>query len=138
MDDDIVSKCSLDDITVEVAESTEVSTRINQILAQFEAFRIKPTVSNTQVGINLQRHLEQTSTPHGSSAVSRLNTTSVSNTTSSASNGAQGVKLPKIQLQKFRGDITKFQLFWQSFRVAVDGNEGLSKAWFPYDRKDRR
>ena len=71
--------------------------------------------------------MEQTSTPQGSPVVSRLNATSVSNTTSSPSNGAQGIKLPKIQLQKFRGDITKFQSFWQSFRVAVDESEGLSK-----------
>ena len=61
------------------------------------------------------------------SSHSHVNITSVSNTTSSASNGAQGVELPKIQLQKFRGDVTKFQSFWQSFRVAVDENEGLSK-----------
>ena len=46
--------------------------------------------------------------------------------TSASSNSAQGVQVPKIQLPKFRGDVTKFQAFWQSFKVAVDENESLS------------
>ena len=37
-----------------------------------------------------------------------------------------GVKLPKITLPSFNGDITKFQSFWQSFRCAVHENESLS------------
>ena len=44
----------------------------------------------------------------------------------SISSSPTGVELPKIQLQKFRGDITKFQAFWQSFQCAVDANESLS------------
>ena len=49
LDDEIISKCLINKITVEVAKVTEVSTRSNQILTPIEAFKIKPTVSNTQV-----------------------------------------------------------------------------------------
>ena len=38
----------------------------------------------------------------------------------------QAVRLPKISLPRFKGDVTKFQHFWQSFRCAVDENQSLS------------
>ena len=37
-----------------------------------------------------------------------------------------GVKLPKINLPKFNGQVTKYQSFWQSFKCAIHENEILS------------
>ena len=36
------------------------------------------------------------------------------------------VKLPKLQLRHFSGDLTKWTSFWQSFQVSVDRNPDLS------------
>ena len=36
-----------------------------------------------------------------------------------------GVKLPKINLPKFSGDITRFNQFWQSFECAVHKNDSV-------------
>ena len=35
-------------------------------------------------------------------------------------------RLPKLSLPKFRGDVTKWNTFWDSFQVAVHCNEGIS------------
>ena len=35
-------------------------------------------------------------------------------------------RLPKLSLPKFRGDVTKWNTFWDSFQVAVHRNEGIS------------
>ena len=36
------------------------------------------------------------------------------------------VRLPKLQLRRFAGDLTKWMGFWQSFEVAVNSNGDLS------------
>ena len=35
-------------------------------------------------------------------------------------------RLPKLSLPKFRGDVTKWNTFWDSFQSAVDRNEGIT------------
>ena len=35
-------------------------------------------------------------------------------------------RLPKLSLPKFRGDVTKWNTFWDSFQVAVHRNEEIS------------
>jgi len=36
------------------------------------------------------------------------------------------VKLPKLTLKRFNGDITQVSTFWDIFQSSVDGNSGLS------------
>ena len=38
-----------------------------------------------------------------------------------------GIKLPKINLLRFNGEITKFNAFWQSFECAIHGNSSVPK-----------
>ena len=37
------------------------------------------------------------------------------------------LKLPKLVLPKFNGDVTQFRSFWDSFKSAIDGNKDLSE-----------
>jgi len=37
-----------------------------------------------------------------------------------------GVRLPKISLPRFNGDITRFYSFWQSFESAIDKKDSLT------------
>ncbi len=46
--------------------------------------------------------------------------------TRSVISNAFNIKLPKITLPKFNGNITKFQAFWQTFQCSIDENESLS------------
>ena len=45
---------------------------------------------------------------------------------SPASGRPNAVRLPKLQLRHFNGDMTRWTSFWQSFEAAVDGNPDLS------------
>ena len=36
------------------------------------------------------------------------------------------VKLPKLSLKRFNGDITQWSTFWDIFQSSIDGNSGLS------------
>ena len=47
-------------------------------------------------------------------------------TTDTSSTKAIAVRLPKLHLNQFNGDLTKWTSFWQFFEVAVDSNLDLS------------
>ena len=57
------------------------------------------------------------------------------NQTESSENTGQGesstsqakMKLPKLTLLKFRGDVTKWKSFWDSFRSAIHDNQDISE-----------
>ena len=40
---------------------------------------------------------------------------------------AARIKLPKLTLRRFKGDITQFRTFWDTFESAVHSNPGLTK-----------
>ncbi|XP_065064703.1 uncharacterized protein LOC135690935 [Rhopilema esculentum] len=40
--------------------------------------------------------------------------------------GSVAIRLPKITLPRFNGDITRFMSFWQSFENAIDKNESIT------------
>ena len=45
---------------------------------------------------------------------------------SGISTGSASIRLPKITLPRFNGDIARFMAFWQSFENAIDKNEGIA------------
>ena len=47
-------------------------------------------------------------------------------TTTAPTVRANAVRLPKLQLRHFNGDLTKWTSFWESFEAAVDSNPDLS------------
>ena len=49
----------------------------------------------------------------------------ISNNSRSSSQNS-GVRIPKISLPRFNGDITRFYSFWQSFESAIDKNDSLT------------
>ena len=42
-----------------------------------------------------------------------------------SSNGHHAVKLPKLELTKFDGNIPHWQEFWDSFEATIDSNSSL-------------
>ena len=52
--------------------------------------------------------------------------TSLERSNSENPNFRQQVRLPKINLPRFNGDVTRFQSFWQSFKCSIDENESIS------------
>ncbi|XP_064488543.1 uncharacterized protein LOC135400644 [Ornithodoros turicata] len=77
----------------------------------------------TETIANLRWRLSQSQTSPTPSQLSNVQT-DVSRTPHAP---RPGVKLPKLSLQQFRGDLSDWQGFWEQFRTTVHDNEGLSK-----------
>ena len=115
LDQKVLDICDIAEIEKEVEETTEITRGINITLRKIERALRGNTVENRAP--NMQ------STPR------RVETERVSEQdrsfTSNASSVSQ-VRLPKITLPRFNGDIKRYQAFWQCFKSSVDENESLS------------
>ena len=45
-------------------------------------------------------------------------------TTATPAAKSNAVRLPKLHLRHFNGDLTKWTSFWESFEAAIDSNPG--------------
>ena len=124
----MIKKCNSNDIDHEVDETTDVRARTDEGLTKIKnclnKYRNSVERTTTQAPTMIIRPPPEISTPprQPNQAVSE----SPSSQRSTRNARSQGVRLPKISLPRFNGDITKFQQFWQSFCCAVDESEGLS------------
>ena len=134
LNNDILEKCTLDEIDDEVDESTDVSSRISESIVTINDYinssvvLQKPTTNPSQRPAS---PLETISPPPGIFTPPQPTTDhevpeSPATQSTSTNRRNQGVRLPKISLPRFNGDVTRFQHFWQSFRCAVDQQQDIS------------
>ena len=119
LDVEIVAKCDMEDIEKEMVESSDIATRIEEIIAKINVCQ-KGGYGESEAVSQFRCGLSPGATPF-IPATDMLNRSGAS-----LHSSGTGVKLPKIMLPSFNGDITKFQSFWQSFWCAVHENESLS------------
>ena len=101
LDQSVLSLCSVDVIQAEVEDAEKVLERV--VDCQKRIQDALQTKSNEHEGHQLQI-----------------------NSTSGATSNLAKAKLPKLILPKFRGDITKWISFWDSFKSAVHENKAIS------------
>ena len=102
-------------------EAAEISMRIEEILTKIQEVKnrkISQPVHSTRPAASPIRHVFNPSSPPFRPTAELDH--------SAQSNQNHGIRLPKLSLVKFNGNITKFQSFWQSFNVAVHENDNLS------------
>ena len=97
LDKEALSLCDIKDISMEVEESESVVARIMECKGKIESMK-------------LRRSPVVTSTVSGAPSVV----------------GAQA-RLPKLVLPTFKGDVTKWTSFWDSFKSAIHDNNQLTK-----------
>ena len=144
----VLSSCEIEDIEREIEEAEEVMSRIfldiQRILVEKNNV-IKPeTTPKPKLSSPSLIHVEQVlpnPEPHGATGTSNtvqpqtpinpsLNLSSLEGEISQVTQPlAQQThsRLPKLLLQKFKGDITQYRSFWDSFESAIHNNLGLSK-----------
>lgn len=105
LDDEILAITEEKDIEREIEESDLLRERIHGTIV-----RIDVAISST--------HQTQSPVVEGTQEVGSNN----SSTTSSAAK----IKLPKLSLKKFKGDIKEWTPFWDSYRSAIHDNPDLS------------
>ena len=105
LDSEALNLCEVSDITGEVEEADNVTAKIIECQSKLE------TVIKSAV--------EPSATPpivsDSPSVVTRLSTVSQART-----------RLPKLELPKFKGDLTTWTAFWDSFNSSVHENPDIS------------
>ena len=100
-DRDILSQCTLEEVEAEVNDTEVVIAKILECKRRIELALKPPAVSSSR------------------------DTAPVVAVTSSS--GVAKARLPKLSLTKFKGDVTGWVSFWDSFRSAVHENDDISK-----------
>ena len=142
LDQRILDSCDLEEIEKEVEEATDVNRGINTTLMKIEQVLNGKIIEDR--GTNIQARRDEAiatnitltprreevvqpnlqSTPRQEDLTRPAENPNLSLTSNVSS--ANQVRLPKITLPRFNGDIKKYQPFWQSFKAAVEDNESLS------------
>ena len=106
LDTDIQNHCDLEQLTQEIEESDHVTARILECRERIPVWNIQASyVNGSSVGQN-------PSSQHSSSTTGSVTVTKP--------------KLPKLTLPKFRGEITNWNPFWDSYNSAIHSNEAIS------------
>ena len=124
LDGQILGKCNENEIDKEIEESTEITKQFNEWIERIKLFKYsgpKNVVPSNQAEASkkstpkrpeVQSNIQQATPPFA-----HLETSITSEATSNRA--FSGVRLPKINLPKFNGDVTKYQHFLQCFSVAL-------------------
>ena len=100
-DRDILAKCTLEEVEAEVNDTESVIAKILECKRRIELVLSPPPTHST------------------------TGTTSITGVASVP--GATKAHLPKLSLAKFRGDVTGWVPFWDSFKSVVHENNEISK-----------
>ena len=125
--------CDVKDILREIEESDEVSSRASDLQREITEFTSRQ--SNKPMKLHVT-HSESDATQENTTASApneqlyeetNGNEVSMSRISTHSSTGKHtNSKLPKLVLPKFKGDVTNYRAFWETFQCAVHDNEELS------------
>ena len=107
VDQKILGLCDIKDIGAEVAESEDIFAKVTSCIVRLESAVNKCEVLHATSG-----------------ATSSIETPNIAQQQMATQVRA---KLPKMTLQKFKGNVTNWKPFWESFKAAVHDNDSISK-----------
>ena len=133
----------MDDIEKEIEESPDWESKFQETIEKIKEYKIgnysglaEESVHSERVEtfppstpITLNTEAVNDTVPGGaaaSSPSSAVSTPSISNRSNEIIN-SNGIRLPKLNLPHYNGDVIKFHAFWQCFECAVHKNEHVSK-----------
>ena len=127
LDEDILNSCATDDIEVEIEEAETVNSRITEIIEQCK--RVKQ--ASTKPESTAVEALEVTSPAHNSHRDHNADDedsiiTDETHVRQVTVVGALKPKLPKLTLPKFKGEVTQFCSFWDSYKSSIHTNSEIS------------
>ena len=146
LDEDILNACAINDMESEIEEAEIVNSRIieaiescKRAVTEQHHTPIRETRQSTpNSDINAEESDEHDTednsvnpdTTHREILPNQANRSSTEGVNLSASSSIRATstkpKLPKLTLPKFKGEVTMFQAFWDSFSSAVNANPNLS------------
>ncbi len=149
IDEDILALCDVKDIPAEIEESAEVVTRLLKATTKRGKYRrkeLKKTIQavsdetitiqdeeNSQVTNDIVENSSENNVSDSPTLVNTSTTENVNNGNVSTIGGtissatSYKPRLPKLSLAKFKGEVTKWITFWDSFESAIHNNNDISK-----------
>ena len=149
IDEDILALCDVKDIPAEIEESAEVVTRLLKATTKLGKYRRKEpkktiqavsdeTITiqdgeNSQVTSDIVENSSENNVSDSPTLVNTSTTENVNNGNVSTMGGtissatSYKPRLPKLSLAKFKGEVTKWNTFWDSFESAIHNNNDISK-----------
>ena len=134
LDDQILELCPVDDVEHEIEESGEIELRIIEcqdkiVRAQNKTNGEISSQTSTAAGDVTApvEKTEVTETHAGNQTEIELHTSNTQQQTQHIQATQVKAKLPKITLPKFKGSVTDWTPFWESFKAAVHDNNSISK-----------
>ena len=135
LDAEIIELCNVEDIEKEIEETTEWELKITEILGKIKAVQdgrySQPSAQGTGGQGSSTPTRSRPASPSQNAGGTLFQTPGSSSNLnisggSTTNSNAGGIRLPKINLPKFNGDVTRFMSFWQSFNCAIHSNDSLS------------
>ena len=125
LDDAILNTCPTTEIETEIEEAETVNAGIRDVIEQCgltdnskQTLAISSTSTERRNSVSpTEDHVTQEDT---------TNTSRDSGTRHEGHSTALKPKLPKLTLPKFKGEVTKFHAFWDSFESAIHTNMDIS------------
>ena len=109
LDAKILNEIKIEDVEKEIGES--------------EAIDIKVTAARERI----ERAKKQHATPQHTNIVENSQNTNDHGAVAMATSSPNFTRLPKLQLPHFKGDVTKWNSFWDGFDSAIHSNGALNK-----------
>lgn len=144
LNDKILDVCDEADIAKEIEEATDYDAKLNKTVEKISLFKLENYASSHAETASYQGRVNLHSTPQtqrdrtGHARVENNeireghegpSSPSPDDSTHSSLQGqgsGQGIRLPKISLPRFNGDLKRFSAFWQSFDCAINSNTSIS------------
>ena len=133
LDEKIIAVCKVEDIEKEIEEAEDLKMRVMDAI---EAISLGSPPTTPLIS-NASSNLAQGSSTIFISPSSPAGSYSAATPSPQQPQGNTGIgteapkaartKLPKLTLRRFRGDVTQFRTFWDTFESTVHSNPGLTK-----------
>ena len=128
LDAQVLQLCDVNDIEQEIEETEEIYSRTMDVRREITKVTSQQVDKSKAKQTTSVVHMESTDEANLADVLHSHTTKEPELTSSPSKNTLQSArsKLPKLVLPKFKGDITNYRTFWQSFESAVHNNTELA------------
>lgn len=129
LDEKIIAVCKVEDIKEEIENAEDLKMRVMDAIEAISIGTMPTTPFNSSSSSNLTQGTNTIfippSSPGSSSGSQQQPQGNFGNGTENPKTAR--TKLPKITLHRFKGDVTQFRTFWDTFESQVHSNPRLTK-----------
>ena len=124
LDEKIIAVCKVEDIKEEIENAEDLKMRVMDAIEAISIGTTPTTPFNSSSSSNLTQETNTIFIPPSSPGSS---SGSQQQPQGNFGNGTENPKTARTKLHRFKGDVTQFRTFWDTFESQVHSNPGLTK-----------